>query len=65
VSLRPVREDLAAAGAAVEALVRVLGGGVPTATTDGAVRHGPASTRQVAYRARVENGQIEVQGPTG
>jgi len=32
---------------------------------DGAVRHGPASTRQVAYRARVENGQIEVQGPTG
>lgn len=39
VSLRPVREDLAAAGAAVEALVRVLGGGVPTATTNAAVRH--------------------------
>lgn len=31
--------------------------------SDGAVRHGPAQTRQVAYRARIENGQIEVQGP--
>ncbi len=31
--------------------------------TDGAVRHGPAVVRQVAYRARIENGQIEVQGP--
>jgi len=30
---------------------------------DGAVRHGPASTRQVAYRARVHEGQVEVQGP--
>jgi nitrite reductase/ring-hydroxylating ferredoxin subunit/uncharacterized membrane protein len=30
---------------------------------DGAVRHGPAQTRQVAYRARIENGQVEVQGP--
>lgn len=31
--------------------------------SDGAVRHGPAQTRQVAYRARIENGQVEVQGP--
>ena len=31
--------------------------------TDGAVRHGPATVRQVAYRARIENGQMEVQGP--
>jgi len=30
---------------------------------DGAVRHGPASTRQVAYRARIHDGQVEVQGP--
>jgi nitrite reductase/ring-hydroxylating ferredoxin subunit len=30
---------------------------------DGAVRHGPASTRQVAYRARINAGQVEVQGP--
>jgi len=30
---------------------------------DGAVRHGPAATRQVAYRARISDGQIEVQGP--
>lgn len=30
---------------------------------DGAVRHGPATTRQVVYRARVANGQVEVEGP--
>jgi nitrite reductase/ring-hydroxylating ferredoxin subunit/uncharacterized membrane protein len=30
---------------------------------DGAVRHGPASSRQVAYRARVNAGQVEVHGP--
>jgi nitrite reductase/ring-hydroxylating ferredoxin subunit len=30
---------------------------------DGAVRHGPATTRQVAYRARIEGDQVEVQGP--
>lgn len=30
---------------------------------DGAVRHGPAATRQVAYRARVSGDQVEVQGP--
>jgi nitrite reductase/ring-hydroxylating ferredoxin subunit len=30
---------------------------------DGAVRHGPASTRQVAYRARTNGDQVEVQGP--
>ena len=30
---------------------------------DGAVRHGPAATRQVAYRARISGGQVEVQGP--
>lgn len=31
--------------------------------TDGAVRHGPATTRQVAYRARIADGQVEVTGP--
>jgi nitrite reductase/ring-hydroxylating ferredoxin subunit/uncharacterized membrane protein len=31
--------------------------------SDGAVRHGPATTKQVAYRARIENGQVEVLGP--
>jgi nitrite reductase/ring-hydroxylating ferredoxin subunit/uncharacterized membrane protein len=30
---------------------------------DGAVRHGPAATRQVAYRARISGDQVEVQGP--
>ena len=30
---------------------------------DGAVRHGPATTRQVTYRARVSDLQIEVEGP--
>ena len=30
---------------------------------DGAVRHGPASTRQVVYRARLNAEQVEVQGP--
>jgi nitrite reductase/ring-hydroxylating ferredoxin subunit/uncharacterized membrane protein len=30
---------------------------------DGAVRHGPSSTRQVAYRARINGDQVEVQGP--
>ena len=30
---------------------------------DGAVRHGPSSTRQVAYRARISGDQVEVQGP--
>ena len=30
---------------------------------DGAVVHGPASTRQVTYRARVHDGQVELQGP--
>jgi nitrite reductase/ring-hydroxylating ferredoxin subunit len=30
---------------------------------DGAVRHGPATNRQVAYRARVNDGGVEVQGP--
>jgi hypothetical protein len=39
VSLRPVREDLAAASAAVDALVRVLGGGVPTAATTATARY--------------------------
>jgi nitrite reductase/ring-hydroxylating ferredoxin subunit len=32
---------------------------------DGAVRHGPAATRQVAYRARISGAQVEVQGPIG
>jgi len=31
--------------------------------SDGAVRHGPATTRQVAYRARVSDGGVEVMGP--
>jgi nitrite reductase/ring-hydroxylating ferredoxin subunit len=31
--------------------------------SDGAVRHGPAATRQVTYQARVSGGQVEVQGP--
>ena len=31
--------------------------------SDGAVRHGPATTRQVTYRARIKDGQVEVQGP--
>jgi hypothetical protein len=39
VSLRPVREDLAAANAAVEALVRALGGGVPTAAATASARY--------------------------
>ncbi|MEO8246523.1 MAG: Rieske 2Fe-2S domain-containing protein [Chloroflexota bacterium] len=30
---------------------------------DGAVRHGPATNRQVSYRARIEAGQVEVAGP--
>ncbi len=31
--------------------------------TDGAVLHGPASSRQISYRARVNAGQVELQGP--
>ena len=31
--------------------------------SDGAVRHGPAATRQVAYHARISGDQVEVQGP--
>ena len=30
---------------------------------DGAVVHGPAGSRQVSYRARVNDGQVELQGP--
>jgi nitrite reductase/ring-hydroxylating ferredoxin subunit/uncharacterized membrane protein len=30
---------------------------------DGAVRHGPAQTRQVAYNARINGDQVEVTGP--
>jgi nitrite reductase/ring-hydroxylating ferredoxin subunit/uncharacterized membrane protein len=33
--------------------------------SDGAVRHGPAQTREIAYRARISEGQVEVQGPIG
>lgn len=33
--------------------------------SDGAVRHGPSSTRQAAYRARISGEQVEVQGPIG
>ena len=35
----------------------------PSAYPTAAVRHGPATTRQVAYRARINDGQVEVQGP--
>ena len=31
--------------------------------SDGAVVHGPASSRQVSYRARINGGQVELQGP--
>jgi hypothetical protein len=37
-SLRPVREDLASAAAAVDALVGAIGGGVPTATATATTR---------------------------
>jgi nitrite reductase/ring-hydroxylating ferredoxin subunit/uncharacterized membrane protein len=30
---------------------------------DGAVVHGPATSRQISYRARIANGQVELQGP--
>ena len=30
---------------------------------DGAVVHGPAGSRQVSYRPRITNGQVELQGP--
>jgi nitrite reductase/ring-hydroxylating ferredoxin subunit len=30
---------------------------------DGTVRHGPATSRQVAYAARINGDQVEVQGP--
>jgi nitrite reductase/ring-hydroxylating ferredoxin subunit/uncharacterized membrane protein len=33
--------------------------------SDGAVRHGPSTTRQVAYQARISGDQVEVQGPIG
>ncbi len=32
---------------------------------DGSVRHGPATSRQVRYRARIAEGQVEVEGPHG
>ena len=32
---------------------------------DGAVRHGPSTHRQPAYAARINEGQVEVQGPIG
>jgi nitrite reductase/ring-hydroxylating ferredoxin subunit/uncharacterized membrane protein len=31
--------------------------------TDGSVVHGPASSRQVSYRARINGDQVELQGP--
>jgi nitrite reductase/ring-hydroxylating ferredoxin subunit len=31
--------------------------------TDGRVVHGPATSRQVSYRARISDGQVELQGP--
>jgi hypothetical protein len=53
VSLRSVREDLAAAGAAVEALVRVLGGGVPTVTTTATANY-DESRREMRWEARYQ-----------
>lgn len=32
---------------------------------DGAVLHGPAQTRETVYAARINEGQVEVQGPIG
>ncbi len=32
---------------------------------DGTVAHGPAATRLTTYAARINDGQVEVQGPTG
>jgi len=32
-------------------------------TADGSVVHGPAGSRQVSYRARINEGQVELQGP--
>jgi nitrite reductase/ring-hydroxylating ferredoxin subunit/uncharacterized membrane protein len=32
-------------------------------TADGSVVHGPASSRQVSYRARINGDQVEIQGP--
>lgn len=31
--------------------------------SDGTVKHGPAHTRQVSYLARINDGQVEVEGP--
>jgi nitrite reductase/ring-hydroxylating ferredoxin subunit len=30
---------------------------------DGSVVHGPATSRQVAYRARINGDQVEIEGP--
>jgi hypothetical protein len=51
VSLRPVREDLAAADVAVAALVRTLGGGVPSATVVASVEY-DESRREIAWEVR-------------
>jgi hypothetical protein len=51
VSLRSVREDLAAAGAAVESLVGRLGGGVPSATAAARARY-DEDRREVRWEIR-------------
>ena len=51
VSLRPVRDDLAAADAALAALVRALGGEVPTATVTVTARY-DETRGEVAWEAR-------------
>jgi hypothetical protein len=51
VSLRPVREDLVTARAAVEALVRALGGGVPSAAATATARY-DESRGEVRWEAR-------------
>ena len=40
-----------------------LGHGSVFRTADGSVVHGPASSRQVSYAARINAGQVELQGP--
>ena len=51
VSLRPVRDDLAAADAALAALVRALGGEVPTATITATARY-DETRGEVAWEVR-------------
>src|SRR5262249_60601600 len=51
VSLRPVREDLASAAAAAEALLQAVGGGVPSATASATARVEEAS-REIRWEVQ-------------